>query len=143
MARTCNPEPVVIDDVAVVLMLKQLVGSGHRLTGYGQDPQTASEHVEMGGLAVALGPSVWQPYGLRRGGACEDWATHDDAGRLCMRGDGLNKKLRTYMQLRPFSFEDPLQFLNHIRTVLLIGRSTGQSSCVCGIILVDSLEVLG
>ena len=47
------------------------------------------ENLEMGDLAVALGPSVWQPYGLRRGGACEDWATHDDAGRLCMRGDGL------------------------------------------------------
>ena len=46
------------------------------------------EHLEMGISQLPWDPSVWQPYGLRRGGACGDWATHDDAGRLCMRGDG-------------------------------------------------------
>ena len=43
-------------------------------------------NLEMGISQLLLDPSVWQPYGLRRGGACEDWATHGDAGRLCMRG---------------------------------------------------------
>ena len=36
--------------------------------------------------ALKLDPRRFQPYGLRRGGACEDWARFMDAGRLCMRG---------------------------------------------------------
>ena len=38
--------------------------------------------IEQLGLAL----KDYQPYGLRRGGACEDFALHGDGARLCLRG---------------------------------------------------------
>ena len=89
MARTGNPESVVLNDVAVVWMLKQLVGVRAPMDRLWPGSTDGFRKIWKWGISqLLLDPSVWQPYGLRRGGACEDWATHGD-GRPCMSGEGL------------------------------------------------------
>ena len=48
---------------------------------------------------LGLDTQSFQPYGLRRGGACEDFAHHGDAARLCLIGRwGSVKTAKLYAQ---------------------------------------------
>ncbi len=42
--------------------------------------------LEVGRLPLKLSSKDDQPYGLRRGGACEDWVHFQDVGRLVLLG---------------------------------------------------------
>lgn len=99
-ARTGDSESVVVDDAVALRMLRMLCASkqpGELLLGGGGGLFRRRWKWLIGSLQ--LDSSVYQPYGLRRGGACEDFAVFGDAGRLCLRGRWSSiKTARIYAQ---------------------------------------------
>ena len=85
--RTGHPETVVVDDFLTVQLVRWLMRSKSPMDRlFSENSATFRRLWKWSIEALKLDPRRFQPYGLRRGGACEDWALFMDAGRLCMRG---------------------------------------------------------
>ena len=85
--RTGSIESAVLDD-AVALKLLRLIcrsktGPQHLLA---MSSCKFRQVWRWAILQLKLDAGKYQPYGIRRGGAVEDFQTYGDAGRLCIRG---------------------------------------------------------
>ena len=99
-ARTGQPEEAVCDDGVALKLLLLLCASKAgpelllNMTEY-RFRRLWKEIIE----ELELCAKAYQPYGLRRGGACEDFSRYGDGGRLMIRGRWSNMRTaRIYAQ---------------------------------------------
>ena len=86
-ARTGHTETVMVDDSIAVLMLRSLSEKRSPMEKlHSRSPYSFRKLWRWAIKGLDLDPDTFKPYSMRRGGATDDWARHQDAGRLVMRG---------------------------------------------------------
>ena len=93
-------ESVVCDDGVALRMLQLVCASkGPADPLYSLSAAWFRRHWKWVIGELLLDTKAYLPYGLRRGGACEDFATYGDGNRLCLQGRwGSVRTAKTYAQ---------------------------------------------
>ena len=86
-ARTGHTETVVVDDAIALLLLRWLARQKQPMEKLnGKTPYAFRKLWKWAVESLELNHDCFKPYSMRRGGATDDWARYQDAGRLVMRG---------------------------------------------------------
>ena len=98
--RSGASESVVCDDSVALQLLQFLCASKSPAENlYSWSATWFRRHWRWAINELRLDVKAYQPYGLRRGGACEDFATFGDGNRLCLQGRwGSVRTAKTYAQ---------------------------------------------